>query len=89
MILKEWGKKTLLSKILTIIGYIISITVIILAILQIFNIWEKAMYVYIPLGGILMLIQAIENWKKNKSVAYISLFTAIFMIAVAVFIFLN
>ncbi len=88
MLIKEWDKKTLLSKILTIIGFIISIIVIILAILQIFNVWENSIYVFEPLTGVLMLIQAIEHWKKDKRTAYISLFASIFLIAVAIFIFL-
>ncbi len=86
MLIKEWNKKTLLSKILTIIGFIISITVIILAILHIFNVWNNAIYVYEPLTGILMLIQAIEYWPKNKKVAYISLFAAIFIFIVTIVI---
>lgn len=87
--LKNWNKKTLLSKILTIIGLIISLAIIILASLQIFNVWANAIYVYEPLMGILMLIQAIENWKENKSVAYFSLFTAIFIFFVTALIFLR
>lgn len=88
MILKNWNNKTTLSKVLTIIGFIISIAIIILALLQIFDVWRNAIYVHEPLLGVLMLIQASENWKENKSVAYFSLFTAIFIFAVAIFTFL-
>ncbi len=89
MIFKEWNKKTMLSKVLTVVGFIISITIIILSFLQIFSVWDNAIYIYEPLAGILMLIQTIEYWNKNKSVAYISLFASIFIFAVAIFIFFN
>lgn len=83
MKLKDWNKKTIFSKILTIFGLIISITIIILALMQIFNVWDKAINVFEPLLGVLMLIQAIENWKTNRLTAYLSLFVAIFMFIVA------
>lgn len=87
MKLKYWNQKTLPFKILTLIGVIISITVVILAFMQIFNVWDKAINIFEPLLGVLMLIQTIENWKTNKSIAYFSLFVAIFIFVVAIIIF--
>lgn len=86
MKLKDWNKKTISSKILTIFGLIISITIIVLALMQIFNVWDKAINVFEPLLGVLMLIQAIENWKTNRSTAYFSLFVAIFLFIVSIII---
>lgn len=86
MQLKDWKQKTIFMKILTIVGIIISITIVILAFMQIFNVWHRAIYLMEPLLGVLMLIQTIENWKTNKVSAYCSLGAAIFVFAVAVFI---
>lgn len=86
MLFKDWNKKTLPLKILTIIGVVISVTVIVLSFMQIFNVWDKAINIFEPLLGILMLIQAIENWKSNRSTAYFSLFVAIFIFIVAIII---
>ena len=86
MILKDWNKKTAPFKILTIVGLIISVTIIVLSFIQIFNVWDKAINVFEPLLGVLMIIQAIENWKANKSIAYFSLFVAIFIFIVAIII---
>ncbi|MGM9877889.1 MAG: hypothetical protein ACI33S_04485 [Bacilli bacterium] len=86
MKLKDWNKKTILFKILTIFGLIISVTIIVLALMQIFNIWDKAINIFEPLLGVLMIIQAIENWKTNRSTAYFSLFGTIFMFIVAIII---
>lgn len=85
---QNWQQKSLSSKVLTIITLIISISVIVLALMQIFNIWDNAINVFEPLLGVLMVIQAIENWHTNKSVAYVSLFTAIFIFIVAIIILL-
>ena len=86
MIFKDWNKKTLPLKIMTIIGFIISITVIILSLIQIFDTWDKAINIFEPLLGVLMLIQTIENWKTNRSTAYFSLFVAIFIFIVAIIV---
>ena len=86
MKIKDWDKKTMPFKILTIFGLIISITIIVLSLMQIFNIWDKAINVFEPLLGVLMIIQAIENWKTNRATAYFSLFVAIFMFLVAIII---
>lgn len=86
MKLKDWNKKTIPFKILTILGLIISVTIIVLSFIQIFNVWDKAINVFEPLLGVLMMIQAIENWKANKSKAYFSLFVAIFIFIVAIII---
>lgn len=86
MIFKDWNKKKLPLKIMTVISFIISITVIILSFMQIFDIWDKAINIFEPLLGALMLIQTIENWKTNRLTAYFSLFVAIFIFIVAIII---
>ena len=86
MKLKDWNKKTISFKILTIFGLIISVTIIVLALMQIFNIWDNAINVFEPLLGVLMIIQAIENWKTNRLTAYFSLFVAIFIFLIAIII---
>lgn len=86
MIFQDWNKRTLQLKALTIIGAVISIAVIILSLMQIFNVWDEAINIFEPLLGALMIIQAIENWKTNRSTAYFSLFVAIFIFIVAIII---
>ena len=86
MKIKDRNNKTIPFKILTIFGLIISITIVVLALMQIFNVWDKAINVFEPLLGVLMIIQAIENWKTNRATAYFSLFVAIFIFIVAIII---
>lgn len=85
-ILNIWKQKSPLYKFLTVIGCIISVTIVILAFMQLFDVWDKAINVFEPLLGVLMIIKAIENWKTNRIAAYISLFAAFFIFAVAAYI---
>lgn len=84
---ENWNQKQTQEKVLYIMEIICSISIIILVSMQIFNIWENAIYVFEPLLGILMLIQAIQNWKKNKVLSLVALGAAIFIFLVAVFVF--
>lgn len=81
-----WSKKQRSEKILSILGLICSLSIIILAALQILDIWNTAIDVFEPLLGVLMVIQTIENWKKNRKVALIYLCAAIFIFFISIFV---
>ena len=88
MIKGVWRQESTSKKVLTIISVICSIIIIVLAGMQILGIWENAINVFEPLLGVVILIQSIQKWKKNKVLAIFSLCTAIFIFLVAIFIFL-
>lgn len=71
-------EKTTADKVFSIARLIIAVTVIILAILQ-FAGWDTAMYIAEPLLGLLLLIQSIQEWKKNRAAAIINLCAAVFV----------
>lgn len=78
--MKSNGKETpLLSKIATICSIIVAAAVVILAILQIFDVWSSAAHLYIPMMGVNLLLQAYTQWKSNRSVAIFSLCAAGFI----------
>lgn len=74
---------------LSIVQILLSVLVVVLALSQLAGVWANAIYAYLPLAGVLMLIQAFQNWKTHKGVAYISLFAAAFIFVAAVFILLH
>lgn len=84
-----WSQKQTNDKVLSVISMICSISIIILACMQILGVWKTAINVFEPLLGVLMLIQAIQNWKKNKDVAKVSLFAAILILGYSIFIFVT
>lgn len=82
-----WNGKQANEKVLYVLSGICSIIIIILASMQILGIWKNAADIFEPVLGVLMLIQAIQNWRKNKKVAIFSLCVAIFIFICAIIIF--
>ncbi len=81
--LKEnWSKKLWYEKSIFIVGMLCSVSVIVLACLQLFNVWENAGNVYMPLTALLMLVQALENRKKSRGLVILSLCAAVFIFMV-------
>ena len=77
----------LLHKIVTVVSIIVALTVVVLAILQIFQIWTQAINLCMPLMGINLLCQTYMQWNTSRKTAYFSLGCAgfIFVCAIAVF----
>lgn len=83
-----WKKKSTAEKILSVVGIVCSVSAIVLAVLQLAGVWENAGYVYLPLIAVLMLIQTVESWRQNKTIAILSLCAAVLiLIEVAIRIF--
>lgn len=58
--------------------------VIVFALLQLFEVWDKAINVSAPLMGVVLLLQAIQLWKKQRGMAILGLCTALFIFGCAV-----
>ena len=84
---KVYNKKQ--EKILFVIRIIVSILVIIFTMLQLLKVWNKAIYVAVPLMGILLLFQSIQEWKKNRGVSIFILICSLFILICAIVVFLS
>ena len=82
-----WKEASLTHKIVTVFSVIVSISVVVLAILQMFNVWDKAINLCCPLLGVEMLCQAYIQWNTNRKVAYFSIGTAAFIFICAIVVF--
>ena len=78
---------TTLHKVVWAISIISSLSVVVLAILQIFDIWNQAGNVYMPLMGVTMLCQAYMQWNNSRKVSYFSIGTAVFIFICAIVVF--
>jgi hypothetical protein len=58
--------------------------IIVLASLALFDVWDRALDVSTPLMAIVLTLQAIQEWKKNKGIAIFSLCAAIFVFGCAI-----
>ena len=85
---KKWKDMPLLHKVASIISVIVSSAVIVLAVLQLFDVWSNAGYVYVPLMGINLLLQAYAQWKPNRSVTIFSLCAAVLVLACAAAVYI-
>ena len=77
----------LLHKVVTIISILASLSVVVLAVLQMFNVWDQAINVFMPLMGVTMLCQSYMQWNNSRKVAYFSIGTAVFIFICAIIVF--
>ena len=85
----KWKDASLLYKAVTIISVLASISVVILAILQMLDVWEQAINVFVPLLGVINLCQAYMQWESSRKLAYFSLGTAVFIFICAIIILIK
>ena len=83
----RWKNMTTRDRIINALIIILSVAVIVLAALQLLGIWEDAINVYEPLIGVVLLLQAIYHWKKNRKIAVVQLCAAGFVF-ICVFVIL-
>jgi len=83
----KWKDVPLMQKIVTIISIVVSLSVVVLGILQIFEIWMYAINLCIPLMGVVNLCQAYVQWNTSRKVAYFSIGTAVFIFICALVVF--
>ena len=83
----KWKDTPLAQKIVTVLSIIVAISVIVLAILQIFDIWTTAINLCVPLMGVNLLSQTYMQWNTSRKSAYTTLCCAaiVFVCAIAVF----
>lgn len=76
------------EKMLRIGTAVLSPVVICLAVLQLLGVWENAILVFEPLMGIILLLQSVQYWDRDRKVAVLQLCAALFVLGVAVYILL-
>jgi len=83
----KWKDTPLSHKIITVFSVIVSLAVVTLAILQIFEIWTQAINLCVPLMGVNLLCQTYIQWNTSRKTAYFSLGCAAFVFACAIAVF--
>ena len=83
----KWKDAPLIHKIVTVVSIIVALAVIVLAILQMFDIWTQAINLCVPLMGVNLLCQTYIQWNTSRKTAYFSLGRAAFVFACAIAVF--
>ena len=74
-----WSDKEKVEKVLIVMRIFISIIIMVAAIIQLLGIYDKAINLAVPMTGILLIVQAIQEWKTNRGVAILGVCSAIFI----------
>ena len=83
----KWKDTPPLHRVITVFSVIVSLAVVTLAVLQIFDIWTQAINLCIPLMGVNLLCQTYMQWNTSRKTAYFSLGCAVFVFACAIAVF--
>ena len=83
----KWKDTPTLHKVITVFSVIVSLAVVTLAVLQMFDIWTQAINLCIPLMGVNLLCQTYMQWNTSRKTAYFSFGCAVFVFACAIAVF--
>lgn len=83
----QWTESTLMHKIITVFSIIVCVAVVVLAALQIFDVWSGSVNVLVPLLGVNSLCQTYTQWNTNRKLAYFDLGVAAFILACSIAVF--
>ena len=84
MIWEGWKGMNKVEKVMCVLAILCSTCIIIMAVLHFAGITEIPEYVSHILLGILMLLQTVSNWKKDRPVAVLSMCAAVIVFVAAV-----
>lgn len=76
---RKWRELSQSDKFMLVVRVAMSILVVLFAALQLLGVWDKAINVAAPLMGIFLLLQSVQEWKKQRGVAIFGLCAALFI----------
>ncbi len=85
---EKWESQSTGKKLLTGLRIVLALTVVVLALLSLLGVWENAAYVYMPLTGLELLLQAVAFWKQSRVTSVINLGSAAFVLICTALIYL-
>lgn len=85
--LSKWKESSLTDKTVFIIHIVSSLSVIVFALLTIFDVWDKAINVCLPSMAVMSACQGYVQWKSSRAVAYLNIGVSVFILACSVVVF--
>lgn len=74
---KKWSETSGINRFAAAVALVAGIAVIVLAAVQLLDLWEGAINVYMPLLGVINLCHAVGQWKTSRKMACLSLVVAV------------
>lgn len=81
---RNWKELSNAEKLMLTLRIAASILVVVFAALQLLGVWDKAINLAAPLMGTVLLIQSVQEWKKQRGVAIFGLCAALFIFGCAI-----
>lgn len=81
---RKWRDLSQVDKFMLSVRIATSILVVVFAALQLLGVWDKAINLAAPLMGTVLLIQSVQEWKKQRGVAIFGLCAALFIFGCAI-----
>ena len=81
---RKWRDLSQADKVMLVVRVAVSILVVLFAALQLLGVWDKAINVAAPLMGIALLLQSVQEWKKQRGVAIFGLCAVLFIFVCAI-----
>ena len=81
-------KLTVVDKVIAVGRVVVAFGIIVVALLQILGVWERAINLLLPMMGVELALQATQEWKSRRRVAVISVCCAVIVVACAVTIWI-
>ncbi len=81
----KWREKSTADKAMLVLRIIVSVVVLVCALLKLFGVWSEALNVAIPLLGVLILIQSIQEHKERELVSAIVGYVCFAVLVVIIF----
>ena len=81
---RKWRELSQSDKFMLVVRVAMSILVVLFAALQLLGVWDKAINVAVPLMGIALLFQSVQESKKQRGVAIFGLCAALFIFGCAI-----
>ena len=85
--MKIWKEASVSQKTVSVVSVIFGLAVVVLAMLQILDVWNQAIHIFVPLMGVINLCLAYLQWNASRKIAYINLFTSAFIFVCAIVVF--
>lgn len=81
---RKWRDLSQVDKFMLSVRIAASFLVVVFAALQLLGVWDKAINFAAPLMGTVLLIQSVQEWKKQRGVAIFGLCAALFIFGCAI-----
>ena len=78
----RWNEMSSWDKTMIVIRIVLSMVIIVLGVLQITGTLGRTLDYAVPLLGIYLLLQAVQEWKQNRGAAVLSICLAAFIFVV-------